>query len=170
LAEALEPKYRSLRVRLQWFIRSICGEPSGEPPVEPCRQCGPESVVQAQLEALKNADVLGVLRFASPRNLAAFEGSAEAFSEMLRTSTTYSPLFACTSAEVLRCIQLSFDRAFAVVGVTAQHSRSVEAPPEKYVFGWALKLQMGSDGRGEYEGCWMTDAVYPLGGGGLYVI
>jgi len=53
LAEALEPKYRSVRVVTRWFLRSIKGEPAEQGvPEYPARQHGPEAVVQAQLEAL----------------------------------------------------------------------------------------------------------------------
>jgi hypothetical protein len=46
---------RGLQVVHRWFLHSITGEPAeaGELPAEPSPQWGPESVVAAQLQALR---------------------------------------------------------------------------------------------------------------------
>ena len=56
LEEALQPRYRSVQFVHRWFLAAATGEPAAaEPPAEPAPQHGPESVVQAQLEALRCA-------------------------------------------------------------------------------------------------------------------
>jgi hypothetical protein len=46
--------YRGMRLVKRWFLKGAAGEPlSPELPTEPSQRHGPESVVLAQLEALR---------------------------------------------------------------------------------------------------------------------
>ncbi len=51
---ALCPCRSATTIRKEWFLRGITGEPAlPDLPTQPARQWGPETVVQAQLEALR---------------------------------------------------------------------------------------------------------------------
>ena len=92
LEERLAPNYKSATVFEQWVVHSVTGEPSdgAELPAQPHASCSPESVVNAQLDALKWDDAERCVRFASPRNVAKTV-DADVFKEMLSTPA-YAPL------------------------------------------------------------------------------
>ena len=156
LEERLAPNYKSATVFEQWVVHSVTGEPSdgAELPAQPHASCSPESVVNAQLDALKWDDAERCVRFASPRNVAKTV-DADVFKEMLSTPA-YAPLSDpeahCTIA---RTVQLSADSFAAVVtcrswnhaqGVSAYESWNLKgrgrAPPRYFV--WLLSRQPGS--------------------------
>ena len=156
LEERLTPNYKSATVFEQWVVHSVTGEPSdgAELPAQPHASCSPESVVNAQLDALKWDDAERCVRFASPRNVAKTV-DADVFKEMLSTPA-YAPLSDpeahCTIA---RTVQLSADSFAAVVtcrswnhaqGVSAYESWNLKgrgrAPPRYFV--WLLSRQPGS--------------------------
>lgn len=121
LEEALEPKYRSLRVVKQWFLRGITGEPASliDPQtVRPCPEIGPEVVVTAQLDALQRRDIPGVFNFASAANRETFNSDISKFALMLE-SDPYFPLLGHSSSEILKSKQITAERAFIVVGKLA---------------------------------------------------
>lgn len=166
LEDALEPRYRGLRVIKRWYLRGITGEPEEpDPPLAPSPSYGPEAIVAAQLNGLRAEDEHSVFQFASPRNREAFEGSMDRFVKVLNNDV-YSPLLRHTKAELLRSTQMTADRSFIVVGVTAAGVNS--SVPRQYLYGWAVGLQ-GADA-GSFANCWMTEAVYPLSGSGLFDI
>ncbi len=54
LEESLEPKYRGISCVRRWFLKRVSGEPVDvDLPTAPSSAVGPESVVLAQLEALR---------------------------------------------------------------------------------------------------------------------
>jgi hypothetical protein len=158
LFDALEAKYRSVRIIKKWFLRGITGEPSDvseDIPHAPHPRHGPETVVLAQLAALREGDVSRVWAFASPRNREAFDGNEARFSEMLR-SPPYDSLLGHASSEILAAKQMTPTRIFVVVGVT-----SAGQVGQKAVFGWALGLQKPSQRDDDAVlNCWMTEACY----------
>ena len=120
LEEALEPKYRSLRVVHQWFLRGITGEPASLQAPEisnlgPVPKIGPELVVLAQLDALQRRDIPRVFRFASPSNCQMYEYDVSKFTAMLE-SDPYAPLLGHSDSEILNSKQTTADRAYIVVG------------------------------------------------------
>lgn len=118
LEESLEPKYRSLRVVHQWFLRGITGEPASllaPETVGPVPEIGPELVVLAQLDALRRRDIPRVFNFASPSNGQMFEYDVSKFTAMLE-SDPYAPLLGHSTSEILNSKQTTADRAYVVVG------------------------------------------------------
>lgn len=179
LEESHEPRYRGFKIVNKWFIKGLQGEPADpEIPSMLSPMHGPESIILAQLAGLKNQEALEVFKFASPKNKSAFNGSVELFSETLG-SEAYLPLLGHTDAKILRSTQMTATRNFAVVGVTS-NGGGEKSPPQRWLYGWSLALQDDIDpGDGETsrgsssacidtevnKGCWMTEAVYPLGYG-----
>lgn len=177
LEESHEPRYRGFRVVKKWFIKGLLGEPADpELPLSLSPVHGPESIILAQLAGLKSQDARLVFKFASPKNKAAFDGNVKLFSEMLG-SEGYSPLLGHTEAKILRSTQMNATRNFAVVGVTS-NGGGEKSPPQRWLYGWSLALQVGDEHGGglaggdssgdvlnNNKGCWMTEAVYPLGYG-----
>jgi Domain of unknown function (DUF4864) len=174
LEEAHEPRYRGFKIVKKWFIKGLQGEPDDpEIPSSLSPKHGPESIILAQLAALKSQDAREVFKFASPKNRNAFNGDVELFAEMLG-SEAYLPLLGHTDAKILRSTQMTATRNFAVVGVTS-NGGGEKSPPQRWLYGWSLALQEkgdsidggGEDGgsSGDTKGCWMTEAVYPLGYG-----
>jgi hypothetical protein len=170
LEEAHEPRYRGFRVVNKWFIKGLQGEPADpEIPLSPSTEHGPEAIILAQLAGLKSQDAREVFKFASPKNKSAFNGNVELFSEMLG-SEAYFPLLGHVDAKILRSTQMTASRNFAVVGVTS-NGGGEKSPPQKWLYGWSLALQEDNNGdsdggvENKNKGCWMTEAVYPLGYG-----
>jgi hypothetical protein len=180
LGESHEPRYRGFKIVKKWFIKGLQGEPADpEIPSMLSSIYGPESIILAQLAGLKNQDARQVFKFASPKNKSAFDGNVEQFSEMLG-SEAYLPLLGHTDAKILRSTQMTATRNFAVVGVTS-NGRGEKSPPQRWLYGWSLALQEDNNDDGDDDdqgsgsncntttngnkGCWMTEAVYPLGYG-----
>ena len=166
LAESLEPRYRSFGVVKKWFLRGITGEAADpELATSPHPRHPPESIVAAQLAALKAGKPRQVFKFASTRNKAAFNGDVARFEEMLYSQDGgYAPLLSHTSAEILRSTQMTTGRNFCVVGIT--HGGPI---PQRALYGWSLTLEseqpqwQNIEEGGNGGECWMTEAVYPLG-------
>lgn len=109
------------------------------------------NVVQVQMNALKynndttNDGIRTVRRFASPRN----RQTIQSFEEFVRVikGPTYSPMLSYESAQYTP-LQSSDD--YAQVEVVTREDGNVTG---RYYF------RLGKVDRGEYDGCWMTDAV-----------
>ena len=174
LEESHEPRYRGFRIVKKWFIKGLYGEPADpELPLSLASTHGPESIILAQLAGLKTQDPRHVFKFASPKNKAAFNGNVELFSDMLG-SEAYAPLLGHFDSKILRSTQMTATRNFAVVGVTS-NGGGEKSPPQRWLYGWSLALHEndndaeqdidGGDEKIMKRGCWMTEAVYPLGYG-----
>ena len=126
----------------------------------PSPDLSPVGVVTAQLRALQSVSAApqpggadspalsAAWRFASPSNREAI-GSIEQFEVMLR-SPEYALLLAAVDFKVATP-RIDGDQAALLVRVVAAHG-------EAATYGWTLSRQRG----GEYDGCWLTDAVVRL--------
>ena len=117
----------------------------------------PQEVVEIVVAALRDnpatdddAGIATVFAFASPGNRAA-TGPFERFRAMIKRGYSDMLGFAESRTDELR---LEDDTAFQVVWLRQDDGRETG-----YVF------QLGLQEGGEYDGMWMTDAVYPIGEG-----
>ena len=125
---------------------SLTDDPEPSPTLEP------SEVVRIQVEALRQNDysnqgIALTYRFASPGNKLS-TGPLARFTEMVR-SPPYDQLLNHVSAQ------------YSPMAVSAREARQVvlivDAQGEEAAYVWILSRQ----GEGEFEGCWMTDAVIP---------
>ena len=123
----------------------------------PSAERAPAEVVDIVLAALQgngttedDAGIATVFAFASPGNRAA-TGPFERFRAMIKRGYSDMLGFAESRTDELR---LEDDAAFQVVWLRQGDGRETG-----YVF------QLGRQSGGEYDGMWMTDAVYPIGEG-----
>jgi len=123
----------------------------------PSIDLAPGEVVEIVVDALQENPRLGndagiatVFRFASPDNRA-MTGPLERFATMIKRGYRDMLGFAASRFEP---IEVEEDTAVQVVWLTQPDGRE-----SGYVF------QLGKQSSGEYDGMWMTDAVYPLGRG-----
>lgn len=146
---------RGVCFRKEWFLRGIMGEPlGGELPSRPQPTCGPETVVQAQLEALRRGDLATVFGFASPRSQLLSGGYAR-FQTMM-SNPLYQPLLGHKGAELLHTLQLDRDNAVVVVRVHIEKGRAGEQMGSR-TYSWVLRLQ---DARSPCcANCWLTEGV-----------
>ena len=118
LSEGLTTQFRTSPVIApHWRLRGITGEAmleSDELPTSAGRGYGPETVVRAQLEALRRNDIPGVYTFASPMNKSA-TGPLDNFARLF-DSPAYKPLLEHIKSESLRRIQLTRDTYAEVLG------------------------------------------------------
>lgn len=118
---------------------------------QPRPELTPEEVVQIQLDGLASDDVTqGILQcmtFASPNNRAV-TGPLVRFAQMVRQP----PFDALANPETVLIGQSVFDAEQVRILVTAVREGNV------HPFVWVLSKQSVLP----YEGCWMTDAVFPL--------
>jgi len=128
-----------------------------EPPPMPSPELAPAEVVEIVVDALQenprlpdDAGIATVFRFASPGNRA-MTGPVERFATMIKRGYADMLGFAASRFEQ---IEIQADTAMQVVWLTQPDGRE-----SGYVF------QLGKQSGGEYDGMWMTDAVYPLGKG-----
>jgi hypothetical protein len=118
----------------------------------PTPELEPADVVRIQVEALRGngPDDEGIevtFRFASPGNKRS-TGPLARFAEMVRTAP-YDRLLNHLNAEYSPT-KLSDDKAYQLVTITDRLG-------VKITYLWVLSKQI----EGEFEGCWMTDAVIP---------
>ncbi|GAX86609.1 hypothetical protein CEUSTIGMA_g14017.t1, partial [Chlamydomonas eustigma] len=157
LQEGLISQYRSSpRIASLWRIRGVSGErgPSESLPTSPTVTVGPETVVMAQLEALRICDIPGVYAFASPLNKSA-TGPLSNFSRLF-DSPVYKPLLGHTKAESLRRIQLTKDTYAEVVGIVSDNTGVGRAA--KVIYVWSVGRVPEQSGL-EEAGCWMVNSV-----------
>jgi hypothetical protein len=116
----------------------------------PSPEIAPATVVRIQVEALRHNSLLNegiqlTYRFASPENKKV-TGPLTRFTEMLRSSP-YDRLLNHRSARY-GPIAVSADQAHQVIMI-------IDKTGQELVYYWLLSRQ----DQGEFEGCWMTDAV-----------
>ena len=123
----------------------------------PSTEHAPEEVVAIVVNALQDnpgteddAGIATVFAFASPGNRRV-TGPFERFRAMIKRGYSDMLGFAESRFDELR---LEDDVAFQIVWLTQPDGRETG-----YVF------QLGRQSGGEYDGMWMTDAVYPIGEG-----
>jgi len=127
----------------------------GAPRIEdtsPAPELSPVEVVKIQLDALRSnpvsrddAGIRVAFRFASPENRAQ-TGPVDRFIRMVK-GPAYAPLLGFSTSEAK---VLSRDAERTEIAVVVEGHRGSVAG-----FVWVLGQQRG----GEYDGCWMTDAV-----------
>jgi hypothetical protein len=125
---------------------------------QPSQQLEPEDVVRIVIEALARNDepfpdagIATTFAFASPANKVN-TGPLEKFTQMVR-NPTYGIMVDHAEHEFSEVVRTG-SRAYQMV-------RIVGAGGVEVVFAFRLSLQQG----GEFEGMWMTDAVWPVAGG-----
>ena len=125
--------------------------------VRPSAEREPGEVVEIVVAALRDnaetendAGIATVFAFASPGNRAA-TGPFERFRDMVKRG--YSDMLGFSESRFGE-LRLGDDVAMQIVWLTQDDGREVG-----YVF------QLGLQHGGEYDGMWMTDAVYPIGEG-----
>jgi hypothetical protein len=140
-----------------WLLVLTTTVLAATPPVqatEPSPDLAPEEVVRMQVEWLRTNDaddqgIAQVFAFASPANRAQ-TGPLDRFTAMVR-SAPYAALLGHRKAR------------FGAIAMTATQARQrvtiVTSNDETRAFLWVLSRQT-DDG---CNGCWMTDAVIPLG-------
>ena len=135
------------------LIACASGGPGADP--EPDPSLTPREVVRLQVEALQangedDAGIATAFRFASPANRAA-TGPLARFTSMVRGGY----------ADMLGFERAVFGRMVFEGDEAAQRVTLVQADGRRSTYGFALSKQAG----GEYDGCWMTDAVVPVAPG-----
>jgi len=125
---------------------------------QPSTQQQPEDVVRIVIEALARNDepftdagIATTFAFASPANKVN-TGPLERFAQMVR-NPTYGIMIDHVEHEFSEVVRTG-NRAYQMV-------RIVGAGGAEVVYAFRLSLQQG----GEFEGMWMTDAVWPVAGG-----
>ena len=125
--------------------------------VRPSPEHEPDEVVEIVVAALRDnaetpddAGIATVFAFASPGNRAA-TGPFERFRDMVKRG--YPDMLGFSESRFGE-LRLGGDVAMQIVWLTQDDGREVG-----YVF------QLGLQHGGEYDGMWMTDAVYPIGEG-----
>ncbi len=123
--------------------------------ITPGPEMSPEQVVQFQLNALQRNDdpqadagIERAFRFASPSNKTAI-GPLEKFARIVK-SNPYAPMLNNVSSSIVGS-DLKGDRARVAVKILAATGRQVT-----YVF------VLSRQNEGEFNNCWMTDAVLPV--------
>ncbi|NBC12001.1 MAG: DUF4864 domain-containing protein [Gammaproteobacteria bacterium] len=140
-----------------WLLMLTATVLATAPPVEatePSPDLAPEEVVRMQVEWLRTNDagdqgIAQVFAFASPANRAQ-TGPLDRFTAMVR-SAPYAALLGHRKAR------------FGAIAMTATQARQrvtiVTSNDETRAFLWVLSRQTDD----ACKGCWMTDAVIPLG-------
>ena len=144
LEETLKSQYRGIQVETNWFLHGMAGEAMNMYESILDNTIGPESIVEAQLDALKQEDINEVFRFASPRNKRIFDNDIAQFEAMLRTSA-YQSLLGHRESKILKSVQVSARKSILVVGIVA-------ADRTKNAHVWVCALQ-------KPDNVWMVDAV-----------
>jgi len=125
---------------------------AGAPGPRPSPELGPVEVVRLQLQALRRGGEDGIAvtyRFASPANKRAV-GSLERFDRIVR-SPSYEPMLGHVEVEI-GPPRIRGGQALLLVGIRARDG-------SLHAYRFLLTRQRG----GARAGCWMTDAVEPLG-------
>jgi len=122
---------------------------------QPASDQQPEDVVRIVIEALAhndkpyaNAGIATTFAFASPANKVN-TGPLQKFSQMIRTPT-YGIMIDHLEHEFSEVVLMG-DKAYQMVKIGGSSGAEV-------VFAFRLSQQFG----GEYDGMWMTDAVWPV--------
>ncbi|KAI8110123.1 hypothetical protein M9435_001802 [Picochlorum sp. BPE23] len=144
LEETLKSQYRGIQVETNWFLHGMSGEPVHMYESTLDNTIGPECVVEAQLNALKEENIEEVFMFASPRNKKIFDNDITQFEAMLRTSA-YQSLLRHRESKILKSVQVSARKSILVVGIVA-------ADGTKNAHVWVCALQKPNN-------VWMVDAV-----------
>ena len=123
--------------------------------ITPGPEMSPEQVVQFQLNALQRNDdpqadagIERAFRFASPSNKTAI-GPLEKFARIVKRNP-YAPMLNNVSSSIVGS-DLKGDRARVAVKILTATGRQVT-----YVF------VLSRQNEGEFNNCWMTDAVLPV--------
>ena len=166
----------------RWVIHKVRGEPNkttwprpdAEEEVEdkedkiprgPSCEYGPETVVEAQLHALRERDYARVYAFASPANKES-TGPLDRFAAML-DNPLYRPLLGHQPGASRR-VQGRMTSGWCHIEVVSVDFPAPSDPstwepgaPDTttVVYGWILGLQM----EGIHQGCWMVDSVQAIG-------
>lgn len=144
LEETLKSQYRGIQVETNWFLHGMSGEPVHRYDSVLDSRIGPECVVEAQLDALKEENIEEVFMFASPRNKKIFDNDITQFEAMLRGSA-YQSLLGHRESKILKSVQVSARKSILVVGIVA-------ADGTKNAHVWVCALQKPNN-------IWMVDAV-----------
>ncbi|MEM6785518.1 MAG: DUF4864 domain-containing protein [Bacteroidota bacterium] len=133
-----------------FLLAAVPAPDDGDP--QPSPRLAPEEVIRLQVEALRRNDepypdagIEVAFRFASPSNKSA-TGPLERFTAMVK-GPVYGAMLGFERAEYGE-IQVQGNQAAQRVTLVQRDGQRVS-----YLFG--LSKQTG----GEYDGCWMTDAV-----------
>jgi hypothetical protein len=139
---------------LGWSIEAVA-DPASVPDLKPNPALTPKQVIEFQLQVLQHNDELAenrgierAFRFASPNNRTV-TGPLQHFIQIIN-QPDYSALLHSASYLISQ-VEIENDRARSIVTITTTADERV-----RYVF--ILSRQSG----GEYQGCWMTDAVLPV--------
>ena len=133
-------------------------------PRRPSPSASAEDVVAAQLNALKDGDVMRCFKFASPANKAA-TGPWRNFAAMLASNPDYSPMVQCSRWEFVGAISPSDTTKVVRVRIfPAGGSSAPFAIPPSVSYNFALSKQ--PDSGDSVAGCWCTDSVVPATSGG----
>ena len=130
--------------------------PSGTPNrPQPQLDLAPEDVVAIVIEALAHNDdpypdagIETTFKFASPQNRAN-TGPLERFSKMVKNHP-YGDMLDHQHSDISEVVLVG-DKAYLLVKLIAQSGREVA---------FAFRLSQQTDG--DYQGMWMTDAVWPV--------
>lgn len=139
---------------LGWSIEAVA-DPASVPDLKPNPALTPKQVIEFQLQVLQHNDELAqnrgierAFRFASPNNRT-MTGPLQHFIQIIN-QPDYSALLHSASY-LIGQVEIENDQARSIVTITTAADERV-----RYVF--ILSRQSG----GEYQDCWMTDAVLPV--------
>ncbi len=134
---------------------AITSPSGGAESPRPQLDLAPEDVVSIVIRALANNDdpypdagIETTFKFASPQNRAN-TGPLDRFSQMVK-SYPYGDMLDHQASDISEVVFVG-DKAYLLVKLIAQDGREVA---------YAFRLSQQSDG--EYQGMWMTDAVWPV--------
>ena len=131
-------------------------------PRRPTPGAAPEDVVAAQMNALRDGDVMRCFKFASPANKAV-TGPWKRFASMLQGNPDYAPMVRCSRWAFVGAISPSEDRKVVRVRVfPAGGSSAPFAIPPLLEYNFVLSRQpdyAADDDRRAYANCWVTDSV-----------
>ncbi len=137
------------------FAPNARAEPPASQPDSPAPdpKLNPQDVVRIVIDALSKNDasdngIRTTWKFASPANQSV-TGPVDHFIPMVK-SPAYAPMLNSKSAQY-GVAQVTGDQAVQLVVLTAADGTKVA-----YVF------QLSRQTEGQFKGCWMTDAVFPL--------
>lgn len=116
-------------------------------PGKPSPEIEPADVVQTQLKALQERDIMTVFEFTSPKNKA-HTGPLSHFTEMIQ-GRAYNVMLGHTSADILSTLSIDPGRFQQRILIKGANGNQV-------VFSWSLSKQESDP----FEGCWMTDSIH----------
>ena len=157
-------KYSILLVAaMAWLLATplqaaLSSKPDNTSPVQPGVELAPEDVVSIVINALANNDlpypdagIVTTFAFASPGNKTN-TGPLDRFTRMVK-SPPYGVMVNHVARDFSEVVEVG-NTAYQLVKLTGQNGSEV-------VFAFRLSKQLD----GEFEGMWMTDAVWPVNDG-----